>query len=238
MDAERNGCVSSFKLSLTASDYPGRGWRIRTRRRAPLAGVDHPADEIVPFSLHSGLTGYYDLDDGVERNASFKVASPITGCAMWIRQGGLQRTDLQPIDFHKLQRFSSTRVIRMTIAISKLLPFAVAAMLATLGGPVSALNMNTTIQEGRVNINRTYQVGDNNDNATYQNGMININRTIQIGGNNRNQTGQFGRFNRNQTDQGSRPERSAVKRSRSKSGGLQRSSYRNHGSKKRNRSDR
>ena len=92
----------------------------------------------------------------------------------------------------------------MTSATTKLLAFAVAVILATLGGPVWAQtqNTNTTIQVGQVNINRTYQCGDSNDNVTYQSGRININHTIQRCGNNGNRMGQLGGINRNKTDQG------------------------------------
>lgn len=118
----------------------------------------------------------------------------------------------------------------MPTATSKLLPFVVTAMLATLGSPVSAStqNTNTTIQEGKVNINRTFQCGESNDNATYQSGKININHTIQRCGNNRNQTAQFGRVNHNKTDQGR-----GFKHRRYKLRGYERSNFRrgdsNHG---------
>jgi minor curlin subunit len=89
------------------------------------------------------------------------------------------------------------------------LSFAVAALLATLAGPVLAeSNTNTTIQEGRINTNDTYQRGRVNDNATYQEGQDNANRTRQYGVDNWNQTGQFGRSNYNETHQhqlGDRP---------------------------------
>ncbi len=91
----------------------------------------------------------------------------------------------------------------MNLSTLKFIKFASAAMLAVMIGPVSASNVNTTIQEGRVNINRTFQCGASNDNATYQSGEININRTIQVcRGNNSNQTGQFGRVKYNTTHQG------------------------------------
>lgn len=74
-------------------------------------------------------------------------------------------------------------------------------LLVTFVGAPYAANVNTTIQEGMVNINRTFQCGDSNDNATYQSGKININHTIQACGTNRNHTGQFGRSNLNRTCQ-------------------------------------
>ena len=90
----------------------------------------------------------------------------------------------------------------MTTVTSKLLPFAVAALLATSWGQGFAqTNMNTTIQEGHINTNDTHQRGDYNDNATYQEGWDNANRTRQRGKNNWNETGQFGRVNYNETDQ-------------------------------------
>ena len=110
----------------------------------------------------------------------------------------------------------STRVNNMTTASSKLLPLAVAAMLATLCSPVSAqYNMNTTIQEGRINTNDTYQRGRTNDNATYQEGRDNANRTRQRGLENLNQTGQFGRINYNETSQRGGFKRSSHKSKRS-----------------------
>jgi hypothetical protein len=91
----------------------------------------------------------------------------------------------------------------MITITSKPLLFGVAALLAVLCGSASAQsNMNTTIQEGRVNINRTFQCGDSSDNATDQSGRVNINHTIQRCGNNKNQTAQFGGSNHNRTEQG------------------------------------
>lgn len=91
----------------------------------------------------------------------------------------------------------------MNLSILKFIKFASAAVLAVMIGPLSASNVNTTIQEGRVNINRTFQCGASNDNATYQSGEININRTIQVcRGKNSNRTGQFGHVNYNSTHQG------------------------------------
>ena len=88
------------------------------------------------------------------------------------------------------------------IVTPKLSLFAVAALLAALGGPVWAEgNTNTTLQEGRINTNDTYQQGRVNDNATYQEGRDNANRTWQRGADNWNQTGQFGQFNSNETHQ-------------------------------------
>jgi minor curlin subunit len=105
------------------------------------------------------------------------------------------------------------RANSMTNLRSKLLPLAVAAILATLYGPVSAeLNMNTTIQEGRVNTNDTRQRGSANDNATWQDGWDNANRTRQRGPENWNATAQFGRINYNETDQKHRSRRSGPKR--------------------------
>jgi minor curlin subunit len=79
---------------------------------------------------------------------------------------------------------------------------ALATLLAVLAGPAAAdLNMNTTIQEGRVNTNDTYQRGPVNDNATSHEGRDNANRTRQRGDENWNQTGQFGRINYNETHQ-------------------------------------
>ncbi len=90
----------------------------------------------------------------------------------------------------------------MTTVSSKLLPLAAAAILATLCGPVSAeYNMNTTIQEGRINTNDTYQRGRVNDNATWQEGQDNANRTMQRGRENWNATAQFGKRNYNETHQ-------------------------------------
>lgn len=121
----------------------------------------------------------------------------------------------------------------MPTVTSRLLPLAVAAMLATLGAPVSAQsNTNTTIQEGKININHTFQCGDSNDNATYQSGKININHTLQRCGNNRNQTAQFGRVNHNKTDQDR-----GLKHGRSRLGGYGLSNLRrgdtNHGRSRR-----
>lgn len=67
------------------------------------------------------------------------------------------------------------------------------AMLALgLSAPVLADNMNTTIQQGGINMNRSHQKGTGvNDNATYQEGRININKSRQKGRDNINQTGQF-----------------------------------------------
>lgn len=63
-------------------------------------------------------------------------------------------------------------------------------------------NVNTTIQEGRVNTNDSSQVGKYNDNATYQKGSDNANRSRQRGDYNVNQTGQFGDgYNYNESDQ-------------------------------------
>jgi hypothetical protein len=116
----------------------------------------------------------------------------------------------------------------MSIATTKPSSFAVAALIATMISPLSlqAQNINTTIQEGRVNINRTVQYGDSNDNATYQSGMVNINRTIQVGGDNRNQTGQFGWVNHNRTSQ-----RGALGSAWSKRGGDGRRNLSSHRSK-------
>ena len=74
-------------------------------------------------------------------------------------------------------------------------------LLITFVGVASAANVNTTIQEGKVNINRTFQCGDSNDNTTYQSGKVNINHTIQTCGTNSNHTGQFGGRNLNRTRQ-------------------------------------
>lgn len=74
-------------------------------------------------------------------------------------------------------------------------------LLITFVGVASAANVNTTIQEGIVNINRTFQCGESNDNTTFQSGKVNINHTIQTCGTNRNQTGQFGNRNLNRTRQ-------------------------------------
>jgi minor curlin subunit len=91
---------------------------------------------------------------------------------------------------------------------AKLLPLTLAAALATLAGPLAAgTNINTTIQEGRINTNDTDQRGSLNDNATYQEGRDNANRTRQRGEENWNQTGQFGQMNYNLTDQRSFSER-------------------------------
>jgi minor curlin subunit len=105
----------------------------------------------------------------------------------------------------------------MTIATSKLLPIAVAAVLATLAGSALAQsNINTTIQEGRVNTNDTYQQGTRNDNATYQEGRDNANRSIQRGKYNWNQTGQFGQINYNLTDQREMSDRGKQRRNRTR----------------------
>ena len=91
---------------------------------------------------------------------------------------------------------------------TKLLPIALGAALAVLAGPLAAgTNVNTAIQEGRINTNDTYQRGSLNDNATYQEGRDNANRTRQRGDENWNQTGQFGQMNYNLTDQRSFSER-------------------------------
>jgi minor curlin subunit len=90
----------------------------------------------------------------------------------------------------------------MTSVLAKVPPLSAAALLATLCGPVSAdYNMNTTIQEGRINTNDTYQRGPANDNATWQEGRDNANRTKQRGPENWNATAQFGRINYNETRQ-------------------------------------
>jgi hypothetical protein len=89
----------------------------------------------------------------------------------------------------------------MNNAARKLVQLFSTTLLMTFIGVVSAANINTTIQEGRVNINRTFQCGDSNDNATYQSGQVNINHTIQACGGNRNSTGQFGQRNLNRTRQ-------------------------------------
>jgi len=100
----------------------------------------------------------------------------------------------------------------MTAVRSKLLPLAAAAILATLCGPVSAdFNMNTTIQEGRVNTNDTHQRGPVNDNATWQDGTDNANRTRQRGPENWNATAQFGKTNYNETHQTYRFKRNGAK---------------------------
>jgi minor curlin subunit len=127
-----------------------------------------------------------------------------------IRQGTLRRAALPRIDFINLSTlFNQIRVIRMKTVTPKLFLFAAATVLATLCGPVSAdSNINTTIQEGRINTNDTYQQGRVNDNATYQEGRDSANRTRQWGADNWNQTGQFGRSNYNETHQyqpGDRP---------------------------------
>lgn len=91
---------------------------------------------------------------------------------------------------------------------AKFLPLTLAAALTVLAGPLAAgTNMNTTIQEGRINTNDTYQRGALNDNATYQEGRDNANRTRQRGEENWNQTGQFGQMNYNLTDQRSLSDR-------------------------------
>jgi hypothetical protein len=95
--------------------------------------------------------------------------------------------------------------IKMKNRMIRTLPLALAAtaLLATMAGPVSAesSNVNTTIQEGRINTNDTHQIGSLNDNATYQEGRDNANRTRQMGNHNWNQSGQFGRYNYNETHQ-------------------------------------
>jgi minor curlin subunit len=109
----------------------------------------------------------------------------------------------------------SVNVIQKVILMKTVTPklsFAVAALLATLAGPVLAeSNINTTIQEGRINTNVTDQRGRVNDNATYQEGQDNANRTWQRGEENWNQTGQFGRFNYNETHQQGRLDRTSMK---------------------------
>ena len=81
-------------------------------------------------------------------------------------------------------------------------PLAAAALLAAAGLPALAdSNVNTTIQEGRINTNDTWQSGSYNDNATYQEGWDNANRTRQRGADNWNETAQFGRVNYNHTQQ-------------------------------------
>lgn len=84
----------------------------------------------------------------------------------------------------------------------RILPLAAAALLAAAGMPALAgSNINTTIQEGRINTNDTWQRGSYNDNATYQEGWDNANRTRQRGADNWNETAQFGRVNYNHTQQ-------------------------------------
>jgi minor curlin subunit len=95
----------------------------------------------------------------------------------------------------------ATRVNNMSNVRSNLAPLATAAILATLCVPVSAYNMNTTIQEGEINTNDTYQRGSVNDNATWQQGRDNANRTRQWGEENWNETAQFGQLNYNETQQ-------------------------------------
>jgi len=93
-------------------------------------------------------------------------------------------------------------MIDMMTMNAKLLPLAVAAVLAASSGlALAQSNINTTIQEGRINTNDTRQRGDYNDNATYQEGRDNANRTRQRGAENWNETGQFGGVNYNETDQ-------------------------------------
>jgi minor curlin subunit len=118
-----------------------------------------------------------------------------------------------PPDSYQL---SSIKVNDMNNVSAKLLPLAAAAMLATLGAPVSAdYNMNTTIQDGRINTNDTFQRGRGNDNATWQEGRDNANRTSQRGRENWNATAQFGRRNYNETHQSRRFQRTtATKRGR------------------------
>jgi minor curlin subunit len=119
------------------------------------------------------------------------------------------------IDSINLTKPVNRRGQQMNSATSKLLPLAFAAILATLGSPVSAqMNMNTTIQEGRINTNDTYQRGEVNDNATYQEGLDNANRTRQRGDENWNQTGQFGKTNYNETNQRGLANRSKLTRGR------------------------
>jgi hypothetical protein len=95
--------------------------------------------------------------------------------------------------------------MKMKNRMIRTLPLALAAtaLVATMAGPVSAQgsNVNTTIQEGRINTNDTRQIGSLNDNATYQEGRDNANRTRQLGDHNWNQSGQFGRYNYNETHQ-------------------------------------
>ena len=101
----------------------------------------------------------------------------------------------------------------MKTVTPKLFVFAVAALLTTLSGPVLAeRNINTTIQEGRINTNDTDQRGRVNDNATYQEGRDNANRTWQRGADNWNQTGQFGRSNYNETHQRQPADRPSYRR--------------------------
>jgi minor curlin subunit len=103
----------------------------------------------------------------------------------------------------------------MKTITAKILPVTLAALLAGLAGPLAAgTNVNTTIQEGRINTNDTYQRGALNDNATYQEGRDNANRTRQRGSENWNQTGQFGRINYNETDQRAFSDRGGKKRGR------------------------
>jgi hypothetical protein len=79
---------------------------------------------------------------------------------------------------------------------NRLAPVAAAA-LATLIGPAAvaqAQTLNTTIQDGRVNINRTVQYsGTTSINSTYQTGRVNINRTIQVGAGSPARAGNAGR---------------------------------------------
>ncbi len=89
----------------------------------------------------------------------------------------------------------------MSSPARKLVQFLSTTLLITFVGAASAANVNTTIQEGMVNINRTFQCGASNDNTTYQSGKVNINQTIQVCGANRNRTGQFGGRNLNRTRQ-------------------------------------
>ncbi len=58
---------------------------------------------------------------------------------------------------------------------------ALLGLLLTGAAPAVAAeaNLNTTFQNGQVNINRTSQCGESNENHTYQEGRVNINQTNQ-----------------------------------------------------------
>ena len=55
-----------------------------------------------------------------------------------------------------------------------------AAAIALLSAAASAqTTVNTTVQDGRININHTFQCGDSAANETVQSGRVNVNHTVQ-----------------------------------------------------------
>lgn len=101
-----------------------------------------------------------------------------------------------------------------------------AAMIAAIAGQSLASNVNTTIQEGRVNINHTIQCGTSNDNATYQSGEVNINRTVQICRSRMNQLDRPGVVEHGSAARGGSADRSGGRQKYGKQRGYKRQSVR------------